>query len=88
MIKRYREKKFIDALQFENNPDRITEIIEFIGMPVSVEYTSSGIQMRIIRTPYNAIIVKTGEYIAKMDDGTLLELTAEKLAERYDEVTQ
>ena len=88
MIKRYREKKFIDALQFENNPDRITEIIEFIGMPVTVEYTSSGIQMRIIRTPYNAIIVKTGEYIAKMDDGTLLVLTAAQLAERYDEVTQ
>lgn len=88
MIKRYREKKFIDAVQFENNYERITEVIDFVGMPVSVEYTSSGVQMRIIRTPYNVIIVKTGEYIAKADDGTLIVLTAVQLAERYDEVTE
>lgn len=88
MIKRYREKKFIDAVQFENNYERITEVIDFVGMPVSVEYTSSGVQMRIIRTPYNVIIVKTGEYIAKADDGTLIVLTAAALAERYDEVTE
>lgn len=88
MIKRYREKKFIDALQFENNPDRITEIIAFIGMPVTVEYTSSGVQMRVIRTLYNALVVKTGEYIAKTDDGTLIVLTASNLAAHYDEVTE
>lgn len=88
MIKRYREKKFIDAVQFENTYERITEVIDFVGMPVSVEYTSSGVQMRIIRTPYNVIIVKTGEYIAKADDGTLIVLTAAALVERYDEVTE
>jgi len=88
MIKRYRERKFIDAVQFENNPERITEIIGFIGVPVSVEYTSSGVQMRVIRTPYNAIIVKVGEYIAKADDGTLVVLTAADLAAKYDEVVE
>ena len=88
MIKRYREKKFIDAVQFENTYERITEVIDFVGMPVSVEYTSSGVQMRIIRTPYNVIIVKTGEYIAKADDGTLIVLTAADLVERYNEVTE
>ena len=88
MIKRYREKKFIDAVQFENTYERITEVIDFVGMPVSVEYTSSGVQMRIIRTPYNVIIVKVGEYIAKTDDGTLIVLTATAPAERYDEVVE
>lgn len=88
MIKRYREKKYIDAVQFENTYERITEAIDFVGMPVSVEYTSSGVQMRIIRTPYNVIIVKPGEYIAKTDDGTLIVLTAAQLAERYDEVNE
>ncbi len=88
MIERYRERKFIDAVLFENNYERITEIIGFVGLPVSVEYTSSGVQMRIIRTPYNAIIVKVGEYIAKADDGTLLVLSAAEIAARYDEVAE
>lgn len=87
MIERYREKKFIDAVQFENTYERITEIIGFVGLPVSVEYTSTGVQMRIVRTPYNVIIVKVGEYIAKADDGTLIVLTAADLAENYDMVT-
>lgn len=88
MVKRYREKKFIDAVQFEDTRESVSEVIDFVGMPVSVEYTSSGVQMRIIRTPYNVIIVKTGEYIAKTDDGTLIVLTATQLADRYDEVTE
>ncbi|WP_068786625.1 hypothetical protein [Paenibacillus phocaensis] len=87
MIQRYREKKFIDAVQFENTYERITEIIGFVGLPVSVEYTSTGVQMRIVRTPYNVIIVKVGEYIAKADDSTLIVLTAADLAENYDMVT-
>lgn len=87
MIQRYREKKFIDAVQFENTYERITEIIGFVGLPVTVEYTSKGVQMRIVRTPFNVIIVNVGEYIAKADDGTLLVLTATDLAENYDMVT-
>jgi hypothetical protein len=88
MIKRYREKKFIDAIQFENNNERITEIIGFIGLPVSVEYAPSGVQMRIIRNPYKAIIVNVGDYIAKSDDGTLEALTAAELAAKYDEAVE
>lgn len=86
MIKRYRERKFIEAAQFENNFESIQEIINFVGIPVHVEYTSSGIQMRIIRNPYNVVIVKVGEYVTKAEDGTIGVITGTDLVARYDEV--
>lgn len=86
MIKRYREKKFIEAVKFENAFDSIQEIIGFVGIPVNVEYTSTGVQMRIIRSSYNVVIVRVGEYVTKAEDGTLGVCTGEYLTERYDEV--
>lgn len=88
MIKRYREKKFIDAVKFDNSFESIQEIIGFVGLPVNVEYTSTGVQMRIIRSSYNVVIVKAGEYVTKAEDGTIGVCTGEHLAERYDEVTE
>lgn len=88
MIKRYRERKFIEATKFENNFESIQEIIDFVGLPVHVEYTSSGIQMRIIRNPYNVVIVKVGEYVTKAEDGTVGVITESDLSAKYDEVIE
>lgn len=88
MIKRYRERRYIEAIQFENTPSTIQAIIDFVGLPVSVEYTSSGVQMRIIRTPYNVVIVQVGECIVKHDDGNLSVCTVGDLEENYDEVIE
>lgn len=88
MIKRYRERRYIEAIQFENTPGVIQAIIDFVGLPVSIEYTSSGVQMRIIRTPYNVAIVQVGECIVKHDDGSLSVCTVEHLEESYDEVIE
>lgn len=88
MIKRYRERSYIDAIQFENTPTSIQAIIDFVGLPVSVEYTSSGVQMRIIRNPYNVVIVKVGECLVKHADDSLSVCTVEHLDENYDEVIE
>ncbi|MFD1179217.1 hypothetical protein ACFQ3W_23390 [Paenibacillus puldeungensis] len=87
MIKTYRAKIFVQAVQFQNSYDSIQEVIGFVGLPVNVEYTSAGVQMRIIRNPYNVIIVKVGEYVTKAEDGTLGVISATDLAAKYDEVT-
>lgn len=87
MVKRYREKRFIEAVQFQNSIESIQEIINFVGIPVNVEYTSSGVQMRIVRAPYNVVIAKVGEYVTKAEDGTLNACTAEYLKNHYDEET-
>lgn len=87
MIKKYRERKFIEAVKFDNTIESIQEIIGFVGIPVNVEYTSAGVQMRIIRSSYNVVIVRVGEYVTKAEDGTLGVCTSEYLKERYDEVT-
>ncbi|MDN4069255.1 hypothetical protein QYF50_15490 [Paenibacillus vini] len=86
MIKRFREKKYIDAVQFQNF-ENIQEVISFVGIPVTAEFGANGVQLRIIRSPFNVVIVKIGEYVAKTEDGTLGVITAEDLAAKYDEVT-
>ncbi|WP_410769590.1 hypothetical protein [Fontibacillus sp. BL9] len=87
MIKRYREKKFIDAVQFQNSFESIQEVISFAGITVNVEYGASGIQMRIVKSPFNVVIVKVGDYVVKTEDGTLGVISAEELKAKYDEVT-
>lgn len=88
MIKVYRERRFIQAVEFINTAVNIQEVIDFIDLPISIEYTSAGVQLRIIRSPYNVIIAKVGEYITKDTTGTLGVRTLEALQDNYDEVTE
>ena len=87
MIRTYRAKIYAQAVQFQNTSESIQEIISFVGLPVNVEYTSTGVQMRIIRSPNSAVIVKVGEYVVKMADGTLSAVSEVDLAAKYDEIT-
>lgn len=86
MVKTYRAKIFVQAVQFQNTLESIQEVIAFVGLPVNVEYTSAGVQMRIIRNPYNVVIVKVGEYVVKSADGTLNAISEADLVEKYDVV--
>ncbi|GIO42482.1 hypothetical protein [Paenibacillus apis] len=87
MIETYRAKIFVQAVQFTNTQENIQDIISFIGLPVYVEYAPTGIQMRIVRTPYNVVIVKVGEYIVKAEDGTLSKMSEIELSDKYDKVS-
>lgn len=88
MIKIYRERKFIEAVKFENNFESIQEIMSFAGVKVTAEFSPTGIQLRIVKSPFNVVIVQEGEYVAKADDGTLGIITEDELNQRYDEVNQ
>lgn len=88
MIKRYRERKYIEAIQFTNTPDNINAIKSFVGVPVNVEYisySSRDTQLRVVRDPLKAVIVPLGWCITKDEDGMLAACTPELLAEKYDE---
>lgn len=83
-VKRYMKKVYVEAIEFTNTPDNHQAIIDFAGLPISVEYTSAGIQLRIIRGAFSVLIAKVGEYIVKEADGSLRVCTRDGLeAEGY-----
>lgn len=84
MPKRYKKSVFIDVLEFNNTPENHQDIIDFTGLPISVEYTSDGVQLRVIRGAYSVLVAKLGECIVKDGAGTLSVRTKESLeAEGY-----
>lgn len=89
MPKRYKKSVYIDVLEFVNTPENHQEIIDFTGLPISVEYTSDGVQLRVIRGAYSVLVAKLGECIVKEADGSLRVCTKESLeAEGYNLVEE
>lgn len=79
MLQRYKKNFYIDVIEFINTPENLKEIIDFAGLPISVEYTSGGVQLRVIRGAYSVLVAKLGECIAKEADGLLRVCTKEAL---------
>lgn len=84
MPKRYKKSVYIDVLDFINTPENHQEIIDFTGLPISVEYTSDGVQLRVIRGAYSVLVARLGECIVKESDGTLRVYTKEALMSEYE----
>lgn len=84
MIKRYKKNVYVDAVEFINTPENHQTIIDFAGLPISVEYTSDGVQLRVIRGAYSVLIAKLGEYIVKEANGSLRVCTKEALEKEYE----
>ncbi|MEK5167199.1 hypothetical protein NYE69_33495 [Paenibacillus sp. FSL R5-0527] len=84
MSQRYMKKVFVDVIEFTNTPENHKAIIDFAGLPISVEYTSDGVQLRVIRGALSVLIAKLGECIVKAADGTLSVCTKEALEAEYE----
>lgn len=85
MIKTYRSREQLQAICFtDTESSTINAIIDFVELPVSVEYAPTGVQLRIIRGAYAVIIAKVGEYIYKRADGTLGVSSEETLLEEFE----
>ncbi|EJW14731.1 hypothetical protein [Paenibacillus alvei] len=81
MLQRYKKNVYIDVVEFTNTPENHKAIIDFAGLPISVEYTSGGVQLRVIRGAYSVLVAKLGECIVKEADGSLRVCTKEALAD-------
>lgn len=79
MLQRYMKNVYITLIQFTNTPENHKAIIEFAGLPISVEYTSGGVQLRVIRGAYSVLVAKLGECIVKEADGSLRVCTKDAL---------
>lgn len=83
MQKRYKKDVFIDVIEFDNTPGNPQAIIDFTGLPISVEYISEGVQLRVIRGAYSVLVAKLGECIVKEADGLLRVCTRTDLEAEY-----
>ena len=84
MPKRYKKDVFIDTIEFTNEPSNHQSIIEYAGLPISVEYTSDGVQLRVIRGAYSVLIAKLGEHLVKEADGSLRVCSKAALEAEYE----
>lgn len=88
-IKRYRERKFIEAVEFTDTPENKQEIISFVGgLPITVEYKPEGTFLRVIRGAFDVAVAKLGQCVVKdLQNGSFSVCDKVQLEEKYDEVT-
>ncbi|MBJ6360863.1 hypothetical protein ACFOQM_06065 [Paenibacillus sp. GCM10012307] len=84
MVKLYKKNVYVQTIKFDNTAGNHQAIIEFTGWPISVEYTSDGVQLRVIRGAYSVLVAKLGELIVKGADGSLRVCTREALETEYE----
>jgi hypothetical protein len=83
-LPRYKKAVYVDAIEFDNTPGNPQAIIDFTDMRISVEYTSDGVQLRVIRGTYDVLVVKPGELIIKEANGMLRVSTRADLESEYE----
>ncbi|MBB6632771.1 hypothetical protein [Cohnella thailandensis] len=88
VIKQYRRSYYFDAIKFESTEtSHIQEIIEFVGLPISVDYTGDGVKLRVIRGSLDVLVAAVGDYIVKDKDGKLAAVKAADFEGTYEEIT-
>lgn len=71
-VKRYEKRIPVDAIQFEGmDPSHINEIISFVQVPVMMDFTG-GLNLRVIKSQLDVLVVPVGDYIVKDATGKQL----------------
>ncbi|MCG7385095.1 hypothetical protein MH144_20780 [Paenibacillus sp. ACRRY] len=71
-VKRYEKRVPVDAIQFEGmDPNHINEIISFVQVPVMMDFTG-GLNLRVIKSQLDVLVVPVGDYIVKDATGKQL----------------
>lgn len=84
----YEKRITVQAIQFQGlDQAHITEIIAFVGMPISVEFGTYGVRLRVIRSNFDVIEAYQGDYIVKDASGVLKRMDKVSFEAEYKEVT-
>lgn len=71
-VKRYEKRVPVDAIQFEGmDTNHINEIISFVQVPVMMDFTG-GLNLRVIKSQLDVLVVPVGDYIVKDATGKQL----------------
>lgn len=84
-VQQFRRSFICEAIQF-NDPSQVQEIIDFVGLPVSVDYTAEGVRLRVIRGALDVVVAKPTDYIVKHADGKLEAVKQTDFESEYEPV--
>lgn len=82
-VYQYRRSLVCQAIQF-NDPSQVQEIIDFVGLPVSVDFTADGVRLRVIRGALDVVVAEPTDYIVKHSDGKLEAVHQDIFEEEYE----
>lgn len=75
-VKQYKKSEIIQAIQFKSMQEaHIQDIIDFVGLPISLDFTSKGVKLRVIRGAYDVLVASIGDYVVMHNDGKLEKVT-------------
>lgn len=87
-VENYQECIPVQAIKFEGmEQTHIQEIVGFVGLPISIDYTPSGLKLRVIRNALDVLVANVGEFIIKNTEGKLSVMTQAAFEARYTKVT-
>lgn len=84
----YRRSFICEAIQFMSaDPTHVQEIIDFVGLPISVDYEQDGrIKLRVIRGALDVVVAYTGDYIVKHQSGKIEAVKQADFEAQYEPV--
>lgn len=82
-VYQYRRSFICEAIQFDD-PSQVQEIIDFVGLPVSVDYTPEGVRLRVIRGALDVVVAEVSDYIVKHGNGKLEAVKQDVFEEEYE----
>jgi hypothetical protein len=83
----YRRSTICEAIQFLSaDHEHVQEIIDFVGLPVSVDYKTEGIQLRVIRGALDVAVAHTGDYVIKHQNGKIEAVKQAEFESLYEPV--
>ena len=82
----------IEALQFLDTAERLSELSQFVGDTISVDYSfllpEPTLKVRFNGDYCKTTPIKHGDWLAKGTDGCLYHVTKEKFEELYEPVVE
>jgi len=85
-VGQYRRSTICEAIQFLST-DQVQEIIDFVGLPIQIEYDKAGdIKLRVIRGPLEVVVAHIGDYVVKHQNGKLEAIKQADFESQYEPV--
>jgi len=83
----YRRSALCEAVQFLST-DQVQDIIDFVGLPVSVDYLAEGkVRLRVIRGALDVAVAYEGDYVVKHENGKIEAIKQAEFEAQYEPVT-
>lgn len=85
-VGQYRRSTICEAVQFLST-NQVQEIIDFVGLPVSVDFLAEGkVRLRVIRGALDVAVAYEGDYVVKHENGKIEAIKQADFESQYEPV--